>query len=87
MLMRWMSANDRSECFGHEPHEGLNKFCRKTISENDKNMQNVLINGPNPASFCLFSFFSQCKDKYSTNFTVVYGKSVNDVFGTQTRVA
>ena len=24
---------------------------------------------PNPASFCLLSFFSQCKNKYSTNFT------------------
>ena len=26
----------------------------------------LFLNGPNPASFCLFSFFSQ--DKYSTNF-------------------
>ena len=25
--------------------------------------------GPNPASFCLFFFFSQCKGKYYTNLT------------------
>ena len=30
----------------------------------------VLKNGPNPASFCLFSFFSQYNDKYSTNLTI-----------------
>ena len=30
----------------------------------------VFLNRPNPASFCLFSFFSQCKDKYSTIFTI-----------------
>ena len=24
------------------------------------------------ASFCLFSFFSQCKDKYSKNLTINY---------------
>ena len=28
------------------------------------------LNGPNPASFCLFSFFSQYNDKYSTNLTI-----------------
>ena len=28
-----------------------------------------LKNGPNPASFCLFSFFSQYNDKYSANLT------------------
>ena len=27
-------------------------------------------NGPNPASFCLFSFFSQHNDNYSTNLTI-----------------
>ena len=27
-------------------------------------------NGLNTASFCLFSFFSKCKDKYSTNLTI-----------------
>ena len=35
-------------------------------------------NGPNPASFCLFSFFSQ--DKYSTNLTI-NEKSVDGVLG------
>ena len=29
-----------------------------------------LKNGPNPASFGLFSFFSQYNDNYSTNLTV-----------------
>ena len=29
-----------------------------------------LKNGPNSAFFGLFLFFSQCKDKYSTNFTI-----------------
>ena len=42
------------------------------------------LNGPNPASFCLFSFFSQCKDKYSTNLTK-NGKSINGVLGTRTK--
>jgi len=41
-----------------------------------------LINGPNPASFCLFSFFSQ--DKYSTNLTV-NDKNVDSVLETRTR--
>ena len=27
-------------------------------------------NGPNPASFCLFLFFSQHNDNYSTNLTI-----------------
>ena len=31
-----------------------------------------VFNGPNPTSFCLFSFFSQCKDKYNTNLTIKY---------------
>ena len=44
-----------------------------------------LKNGPNPASFCLFSFFSQCRtNTCSTNLTVNY-KSVDGVLGTQTR--
>ena len=41
-----------------------------------------LKNGPNPASFCLFLFFSH--DKYSTKFTV-RDKSVDGVNGTQTQ--
>ena len=36
----------------------------------------------NPTTFCLFSFFSQCKDKYSTNLTI-NEKSINGVLGTQ----
>ena len=39
-------------------------------------------NGPNPASFCLFSFFSH--DKFSTNLTI-NDKSVDGVLGTRTR--
>ena len=38
-------------------------------------------NGPNPASFCLFSFFSH--DKYSTN--TINDKSIDGVLGTRTR--
>ena len=38
-------------------------------------------NGPNPASFCLFAFFSQ--GKYSTNTT--FDKSIDTVLVTQTR--
>ena len=43
---------------------------------------NLLKNGPNPASFCLFSFFSH--DKFSTNLTV-NDKSVDGVLGTRTQ--
>ena len=39
-------------------------------------------NGPNPASFCSFWFFSH--DKYSTNLTINY-KSVDGVLGTKTQ--
>ena len=39
-------------------------------------------NGPNPAYFCLFSFFSH--DKYSTNLAI-NEKSVDSVLGTQTQ--
>ena len=38
--------------------------------------------GPNPASFCLFSSFSQYNDKYSTKFDY---KSVDGVLGIRTR--
>ena len=41
-----------------------------------------LKNGPKPASFCLFSFFS--RDKYITNLTV-NDKSIDGVLGTRTR--
>ena len=40
------------------------------------------LNGPNLASFCLFSFFSH--DKFSTNLSINY-KSIDGVVGTQTR--
>ena len=40
-------------------------------------------NGPNPASFYLFSFFSH--DKYSTNLTIF--ESVDGVLGIRTRAA
>ena len=39
------------------------------------------LNGPNPASFCLFLLFSQCKDKYTTNLTS-NDKSIDGVLGT-----
>ena len=39
-----------------------------------------LKNGPNPASFCLFSFFSHAK--YSINLTINY-KSIDGVLGTR----
>ena len=39
-------------------------------------------NEPNPASFCLFSFFSH--DKYSTNLTLS-DTSIDEVLGTRTR--
>ena len=45
-------------------------------------MTNVFKNGPIPASFCLFSWFSN--DKYGTNLTT-NDKSVSDLLGTQTR--
>ena len=38
-------------------------------------------NGPNPASFCLFSFFSN--DKYSTN--TINEKSIDGVLGIRIR--
>ena len=38
----------------------------------------------NPASFCLFSFFTQCKDNYSTNLTI-NDKIIDSVFGTRSQ--
>ena len=39
-------------------------------------------NGPNPASFCLFSLFSH--NKYSTNLTI-NDKSIDNVLGNRTQ--
>ena len=41
-------------------------------SRSSKEMESLLffLNWPNPASFCLFSFFSQYNDKYITNLTI-----------------
>ena len=36
--------------------------------------------------FGLISYFSQCKDKYSTNFTI-NDKSIDEVLGSRTRAA
>ena len=41
----------------------------------------LFLNGPNPASFCLFSFFSH--DKYSTNLAI-NDRSVDGVLGSRT---
>ena len=38
--------------------------------------------GPNPASFCLFSSFPQCNDKYSTKFGYT---TIDGVLGIQTQ--
>ena len=48
--------------------------------------QRSVTNGPNPASFCSFSFFSQYKDKCRTNLTTNY-KSIEGMLGSQTRAA
>ena len=42
------------------------------------------LNGPTRPLFCLFSFFSQCKDKYSTNLTI-NDKSFGGELWSQTR--
>ena len=42
-----------------------------------------VFNGPNPASFCLYSSFSQYNDKYTTN--TINENSVEGVLGTWTR--
>ena len=39
-----------------------------TMQGSFKNL--FLKNGPNPAPFCLFSFFSHYNDKYSPNLTI-----------------
>ena len=39
----------------------------------------LFFNGPNPASFCLFLFFSH--EKYSTKLTI-NGKRIDGVLGT-----
>ena len=45
------------------------------------NLSFFLKNGPNPATFCIFSFFSH--DKYSRNLTI-NDKSIDGVLGIQT---
>ena len=46
---------------------------------------NLFLNGPNPASFCLISFFSHiARTKYSTNLTINV-KSIDGVLGSQTQ--
>ena len=58
---------------------------RRTIQLMLPMLQTVIffIHGPNPASFYLFSFFLQSKDKYSTKLTI-NDKSVDGVLGTRT---
>ena len=47
----------------------------------------ALKNGPNPASFCLFLFFSQYNDNYSTNLTINDIKAQMVCLGFEPRVA
>ena len=54
---------------------------RSNFSLETSNFISFFENGPNPASFCLFPFFSQ--DKYSTNLTL-NDKSINGVPRTRT---
>ena len=42
----------------------------------------IFLKGPNPASFCLFLFFSH--DKYRTNMTI-NDKRIGGVLGTRTQ--
>ena len=58
---------------GFEPRISAN--CATIIA------QSFFKNGLKPASFCLFSFFSN--DKYSTH--TIHEKSVDGVLGTRTR--
>ena len=46
----------------------------------------VLKYGPNPASFRLFSFFSQCENKYCTNLNI-NEKSKDVVMGFEPKTA
>ena len=58
-------------------------FHRTSISFLQVLKSSSFLNGPSPASFCLFSFFSN--DKYSTN--TINEKSVDGVLGTRTGAA
>ena len=58
-----------------------NKFRAKVVLKFNFSSSFFFKNGPNPASFGLFSFFSH--DKYSTN--ILNEKSLDGVLGTQTR--
>ena len=64
----------------------VEKFTRikqcKRLNKVGLGLVHIFYNGPTPASFCLFSFFSH--DKYSTNLTVD-DKSIDGVLGTRTR--
>ena len=44
----------------------------------------IFLMGQTRPLFGLFSFFSQCKDKYSTKF-IINDKSIDGVLGSQTR--
>ena len=46
------------------------QYCENDVLYSSYLVANLFLNGPNPASFCLFSFFSQYNDKYSTNLTI-----------------
>ena len=64
----------------------VEKFTRikqcKRLNKVGLGLVHIFYNGPTPASFCLFSFFSH--DKYSTNLTVD-DKSIDGLLGTRTR--
>ena len=60
----------------------LSKSNVKTPTKGEKTFNLYLRNGPNPASFCSFSFFSY--DIYSTNLNINY-KSIDGVLGTRTQ--
>ena len=54
------------------------------IVDTDWSTKKLLKSGPNPASFCLFSSFSQHNGKYSTNITI---KDVDGELGLKTGAA
>ena len=56
--------------------------CCRQMHQSKKQLFFLKKNGPNSASFCLFSFFSH--DKYRTNLTIK-DKSIDGVLGAQTR--
>ena len=58
----------------HHPHSGEILLCHKVLRVQKSNILTLFIhllkNGPNLASFCLFSF-SHCMDKCSTEMTIM----------------